>query len=99
MQEGLPQVSSWSGFRAQTSSPSPETGNPCSKQSHVGFDRDFDGIAGWFTVNSYYQNEETMKKQESVEKPANISYSALAFSAVLFTLVVVLFFGALLILK
>jgi hypothetical protein len=40
-----------------------------------------------------------MKKQETIQKPTNISYSALAFSAVLFTLVVVLFFGALLILK
>jgi hypothetical protein len=40
-----------------------------------------------------------MKKQESIEKSGNISYSALAFSAVLFTLVIVLFFGALLILK
>jgi hypothetical protein len=40
-----------------------------------------------------------MKKQESVEKQGNISYSALAFSAILFTLVIVLFFGALLVLN
>ncbi len=40
-----------------------------------------------------------MKKEEAVEKHSNIGYSAIALSAVLFTLVVVLFFGALLILN
>jgi hypothetical protein len=58
-----------------------------------------DGIAAWISVTSFYQIEGIMKKQESIQKPTNISYSALAFSAVLFTLVIVLFFGALLILK
>lgn len=40
-----------------------------------------------------------MKKDESVEKPSGIGYGAVALSALLFTLVVVLFFGALLIMK
>jgi hypothetical protein len=40
-----------------------------------------------------------MKKQESLEKPVKVGYNAIAFIAVLFTLVIVLFFGALLILK
>jgi hypothetical protein len=39
-----------------------------------------------------------MKKQ-SIEKPSHVGYNAVAFVAVLFTLVIVLFFGALLILK
>jgi hypothetical protein len=40
-----------------------------------------------------------MKKQPSIQKPSNTVYNIIAFAAVLFTLGVVLFFGALIVLK
>ena len=40
-----------------------------------------------------------MKKNEASEKPVNIGYTAFAFIGVLFTVLIVLFIGALLIFK